>query len=537
MNKNGESIKTLQLITIILILQLIPLIQLPLNVEARDLECIDIRGGIYTVYEVNDNTILNVTYKPMNKYTKNPMINVTIHWKGKTLWAVYNLTNRIVISGKLWNWIIYPLWIPKNLKENNKIQLYDDKVFKIVKVNETVTILSDNKTTLTYDSFSGVLINGDIYLWNSTLTINLVRTNMKMRKDYFNEIYFDWQTLTIKLIELEKKYIGKLKIYSIGKSVLGREIWACEIIGSGIRREIVLIDGGMHGSEVIGVRVAYRIIELMLEDYDKLVEKGLLKDLSVIIIPMLNPDGVEMSKYSPPIPSIRLKDGRCNANGVDINRNFRYAWSMGGSSQYNSTTYRGEEPESEPEVKALINLILSHNVIFYLNLHSGIRQILIPAYQENPYINLYMEIAQLMSNIYGYEIARGGTYGGAANWCLMAKSKPTISLIIELYGGGVNTLSVDWFLFYNPVDMKEIRKIELLSYQAVIQILTNVRKWNEKLAGSISLMDQRPIIFSVVIITIAIIILYFTRKIFYGRTNERIKPQRPPNAVDIKLTI
>ncbi|MEM3615794.1 MAG: M14 family metallopeptidase, partial [Candidatus Methanomethylicia archaeon] len=475
------------------------------KVFEHELESMDIRPGIYTLYQANSTLNLNITYMSLNRYTDIPMINVTVNLNGETSWGVYSLVNRTMLHGKLWNWKIYPVWIPKGLMKNDEIKLYNQKVFHVLEVNETKVILSNGYYKLVYDSFSGVLIEGTIEIDGRILIVKLLETNMKMRKEYFNETYFDWQELTKRLIKLEEKYGNILKIYSIGKSLLGREIWACEIKGDGIEEGVIMIDGGMHGSEVIGVRVAYKLLETILEEYNELVGKGLLRNLSIIIIPMLNPDGVEMSKYSPPIPIIHIKDGRCNANGVDLNRNFGYSWTLGGSPYYNSTTYRGEEPESEPEVKALKNILLKRNILFYLNLHSGVKQILIPAYQENPYLNVYMEIASTLSNIYGYEIARGGIYGGSANWCLMGRDKPALSIIIELYGGGTRTLEVDWFLFYNPVDISEISKIEILSYQAFIQILLNVNKWSRGIIrGEIESSSQQILI--IVIISIAIIL-------------------------------
>ena len=254
---------------------------------------------------------------------------------------------------------------------------------------------------------------------------------------------------------------------------------------------------------------------------------------------MLNPDGVEMSKYSPPTPSIRLKDGRCNANGVDLNRNFNYEWSAGGSPLYNSTVYRGEVAESEPEVKALKDLMQKRKIIFYVNLHSGVRQIIIPAYQVNPYLNVYANITSILSNIFGFEMVRGGIYGGSANWCLMAKGGPALSLIIELYGGGTNALNVDWFLFYNPVDDVEIRKLTILSYQATIQILLNAKRWRdmifEKTLPSLPLESIKITLITIIIIILGLTIYVKLRK-SQGRINDKRSPTKPPMSVEAKFT-
>ncbi|MEM3542168.1 MAG: M14 family zinc carboxypeptidase, partial [Candidatus Methanomethylicia archaeon] len=226
-------------ITIVILTQFIQLTPILSHTTIEKLESMDVRSGIYTLYELSDGRILNVTYNSLNKYTKTPLINVTIDICGRTLWAIYNLTNRMRIYGELWNWEVYPLWIPKIIKENDKIQLYDHRVFNVIGTNETSIILSNNETKLIYDGFSGALLEGEIEIFNETLNAKMIKTNMKFRREYFNNVYFDWKTLTIKLMELESKYKDILKIYSIGKSLLGREIWACEITGIGKEEGVI----------------------------------------------------------------------------------------------------------------------------------------------------------------------------------------------------------------------------------------------------------------------------------------------------------
>jgi len=541
--KSYTQTKTLPLIfTLIMIIAQTPQITtVTAEVSIHKLESMDVRGGIYTLYTIVGNGYMNVTYKSLEKYTEPPSINVSININGLKKWAVYSLTNRKLLYGEIQDWKIYPLWIPKCIELNYEIPVYNyETTFKCIVKNETTIILSHEGEKLIYDPFTGVLIEGEIKLYDyGKLQLKLNKTNMKIRREYFNDLYFDWETLTLNLMKLEKEYANILKVYSIGKSVLGREIWCCEIKASESEDGVVLIDGGMHGSEVIGVKIAYSILERVLSEYNELQSIGVLKRLTLIIIPMLNPDGVEMSKYSPPTPSIRLKDGRCNANGVDLNRNFNYEWSAGGSPLYNSTVYRGEVAESEPEVKALKDLMQKRKIIFYVNLHSGVRQIIIPAYQVNPYLNVYANITSILSNIFGFETVRGGIYGGSANWCLMARGEPALSLIIELYGGGTNALNVDWFLFYNPVDDVEIRKLTILSYQATIQILLNAKRWRdtifEKTLPSLPLESIKMTLITIIIIILGLTIYVKLRK-SQGRINERRSPTKPPTNVEAKFT-
>jgi hypothetical protein len=79
----------------------------------------------------------------------------------------------------------------------------------------------------------------------------------------------------------------------------------------------------------------------------------------------------------------RDKDGDGKAaedpfHGVDPNRNWDVAWSKGDPNP-SSDTYRGPEPFSEPESKAVSDFAMSHpNVVSFLDLHSGTNSYLYP---------------------------------------------------------------------------------------------------------------------------------------------------------------
>jgi hypothetical protein len=87
--------------------------------------------------------------------------------------------------------------------------------------------------------------------------------------------------------------------------------------------------------------------------------------LSLVIIPALNPDGLAKG---------RTVDGRFNANGVDLNRNWSCEWSPDATWQ-DRRVDAGEEPFSEPETAALADYILLNPpaaVIFYHSAANGV---------------------------------------------------------------------------------------------------------------------------------------------------------------------
>jgi predicted deacylase len=136
-----------------------------------------------------------------------------------------------------------------------------------------------------------------------------------------------------------------------GTSVEGRPIHAFDL--GNPAGSPVLLSGLMHGVEMVGA--------LALLDFVRGVIEGprgdLLRDARLVVIPVVNPDAYHEN-------CTRLLLGRsafqrCNARGVDLNRNFpwlrqRMPWNpLGGSRFHLSPHYVGPAPLSEPESRAL----------------------------------------------------------------------------------------------------------------------------------------------------------------------------------------
>ncbi|MBO7218159.1 MAG: hypothetical protein J6V50_05605, partial [Clostridia bacterium] len=127
----------------------------------------------------------------------------------------------------------------------------------------------------------------------------------------------------------------------IGKSVMGKDIPAVKI-GEG--SEYVLFAGGFHGSEHITASLLLRFCEELCKAYkNDLSLEGLnvrraMLGRGLVIIPAVNPDGCEISRFGAAatggsrfIRKICAGDySRYNANarGVDINHNFDADWEI-----------------------------------------------------------------------------------------------------------------------------------------------------------------------------------------------------------------
>lgn len=144
----------------------------------------------------------------------------------------------------------------------------------------------------------------------------------------------------------------------IGKSVEGRDIDAYTF-GRGVTH--LLFVGGMHGGyEWNSVLLAYAFV-----DYFKDHPDAVPADVTVTVIPSINPDGVykivhkEGRFEEADIPdTISTAPGRFNAHDVDLNRNFDCNWKPE-SMWRGNTVSAGSAAFSEPETAALRSFVMT----------------------------------------------------------------------------------------------------------------------------------------------------------------------------------
>lgn len=222
--------------------------------------------------------------------------------------------------------------------------------------------------------------------------------------------YHSYAELTSALTNLEKRFPGKAKMVSLGKSFEGRDIWALRVgeQNADNSKPGVVITGCTHAREWMTVEVPLHTATTMLEKYDSDADCKRRVDNTVTwFVPIANPDGYEFSRTENswwrknravyeegPCP------GKPGGTGVDPNRNY---WDgkaenfelyrpkgdtpcstrddFGKTSDSpGHDTYRGPSGGSEAEVKALLGLQLdpTNNIKGVLDYHSYGEMILIP---------------------------------------------------------------------------------------------------------------------------------------------------------------
>ena len=270
-----------------------------------------------------------------------------------------------------------------------------------------------------------------------------------------------------KMMEIIETFAEKydfLSIGNLGNSIFDRKI---PIIKLGEGKKRVIYIGSHHGSEWITSALLLRFINEYCELYkcgghvEGVSIEKLFKNVELNIVPMLNPDGVELSINGISEDNIlfsRLismnKESRdfthwqANGRGVDLNHNYNFGFAeykkLEGENgiEYGAPTrYSGEYPESEPETGYLCNYIrFCGDFMGAVTLHSQGEEIYYKSGDNCP--DNAERIAKYLSLISGYSLGQAvgmSAYGGFTDWFINEFKRP--SFTVEC-GKGENPLPI-----------------------------------------------------------------------------------------------
>ncbi len=178
---------------------------------------------------------------------------------------------------------------------------------------------------------------------------------------------------------------------SIGNSIEGRPIWVTKISDNpGVDEDEpeVYYYAVHHAREVITPEVLIYFMRYLTNNYGTDPQVTYLVDnRELFFSPCLNPDGYAYNEITNPGGGgMWRKNRRDNGDitesfGVDLNRNYGYAWgydNSGSSPNPSSETYRGTAPFSEPEIQAHRDFINSRHFKVIANYHSAMGLFLYP---------------------------------------------------------------------------------------------------------------------------------------------------------------
>lgn len=186
---------------------------------------------------------------------------------------------------------------------------------------------------------------------------------------------YSYSDMKVDLKKLEKAYGSILKVDIAGKSLDKRNLYYITL-GNAKAKKTVYVETSVHAREYMNTKFMMKVIEDYCRGYDTKKYKGkkystIFNNVKLVIMPMVNPDGVTISQYGPKkIRNAKLRENlykiaggvdfkiwKANARGIDINRNYAEGFDRGGAKTPGHKQYAGKTPISEPETKAQVSVV------------------------------------------------------------------------------------------------------------------------------------------------------------------------------------
>ncbi|XP_050078082.1 zinc carboxypeptidase-like [Anopheles maculipalpis] len=178
----------------------------------------------------------------------------------------------------------------------------------------------------------------------------------KLSSDYnVFDFFLTYNETEAWLTALATEFPEKCRLQSIGKSTEGREILAISIFYD--KPKTVLLLSNLRAREWVAMASAVYAIHELIRNVAKYPYAA---DFNWIIAPITNPDGYEYTKMHDRKWSKTRSVQAGGSIGVQIDSNFDIKWDGGFSETFvkpSAQSYRGPEPFSEPETRAIKSLL------------------------------------------------------------------------------------------------------------------------------------------------------------------------------------
>ncbi|ADD41346.1 M14 family zinc carboxypeptidase [Stackebrandtia nassauensis] len=198
------------------------------------------------------------------------------------------------------------------------------------------------------------------------------------KADAFGTYYGGYKTPDLHLKHLDDVAAAKpnlAQVYDIGNSwrktvgqgghdikaicLTNRQPGDCQLSPNSTKPRISIISQ-IHAREIATGEITWRWIDYLANGYGSNAKvTQLLNSTEVWVVPIVNPDGVDIVASGGNSPRLQRKNanntyGSCSGTqrGVDLNRNHTHKWG-GASSQPCAETYQGPRRGSEPEIAAI----------------------------------------------------------------------------------------------------------------------------------------------------------------------------------------
>ena len=336
------------------------------------------------------------------------------------------------------------------LKDLNLYNIQIDGIFG----TETENAVKEFQKNATID-ITGIV---DDATWNALVPYAKVPTTI----DYC----YDIMMLNIQRFILKYPF---LNIDSIGNSVMGKEI---PVIRLGFGDNHVLYVGSTHANEWITSPLLMKFIEDFCEAYiaGKNIYGTKASEIyemaSIFIVPMLNPDGVDLvtnnmdtlsneyiqaKKTAQNYPTISFPSGwKANISGIDLNLQFPAGWNEAKKIKFSQgyitpapRDFVGAYPLEAPEALALYDFTINNSFNIMITYHTQGEVIYWKFLDYTPPNAL--AIGEKFASLSGYtleETPYASSFAGFKDWFIQNYNRPGYT--IEA-GIGINPIPISQF--------------------------------------------------------------------------------------------
>lgn len=266
-----------------------------------------------------------------------------------------------------------------------------------------------------------------------------------------------------------KKIYPFLEIETIGESELNKSIYSIKI-GKGNKE--IFYNGSFHANELITTNVLMKFVEdyarafvenKKIFNYDA---RELYYNTSLFIVPLVNPDGVDLVTGSlsnvdnayqnakiiaDSFPNIPFPQGwKANINGIDLNLQFPAEWEKAKKIKYEQgfnkpapRDFVGFGPLTAKESLAIYNYTLKHNFRLVISYHTQGQVIYWDFQNITPPMG--RKIGEQFSRVSGYRLADvpyNSSFAGYKDWFILNYNKPGYTIEAGL---GSNPIQMDQF--------------------------------------------------------------------------------------------
>ena len=260
-----------------------------------------------------------------------------------------------------------------------------------------------------------------------------------------------------------------LEVSLIGTSVLGKNIPVVKF-GNGTKE--VFYCASTHANEWITTPLLMKFLENLSKSYVNGMQiygkdpRELFSEVSLYLVPMVNPDGVDLvtgliaegsraykeaQAIANDFPDIPFPSGwKANIEGIDLNLQFPAGWEQAKEIKYAQgfdkpapRDFVGFGPLTAPESVALYNFTLRHNFQLMITYHTQGR-VIYYKYQDITPPNS-TQIANLFAQVSGYtveEVPTSSSFAGYKDWFVYYYNRPGFTIEVGL---GTNPIPISQF--------------------------------------------------------------------------------------------